>query len=426
MKAPRGVRCASVLVCVLIDGCGAVSLPNLYVSNRCPQKAALTYPKVNEYSAFPTTHFEVDAMSTVGPITCYDGRPLKVRAVPAPKVVRPLFVWRASFLSFVRSFAEDATARGRGVRLSLSLSLLRAGARAAPPPLEWQTARTDAASCLVGLGESADGKEAACETWSNPFDCASAGSVVVIECEYDNAKSPSTCGAREIHENCVGWGDMDSFCPARATELKATFFEKDTYQCGGKGVIPSAYSSGLDVATHCPLCACDSGTVCVGDDCAKCGGSVSRSADVACVPPAWAAMAGGGAATQTQPPAKAPYTPPRDNPTPSNGHHEVAPSRRATFAPTAVPTTIAQRSSNASSTAAILIALIAGGITACAIRQAVVKKRKREALGASTYVDIPNRPMAAFTQATVHNPMAHGGAAKGYDEIPSTIGNTEL
>ena len=90
--------------------------PVLHISNRCLKKASVTYPRVNTYSPFPTTRLEVAAMSTVGPIFCYDGRPVKVK-----------------------------------------------------------------------LGEDASDPD--CETWSNPFDCASAGSVVVIECDEDDART---------------------------------------------------------------------------------------------------------------------------------------------------------------------------------------------------------------------------------------------
>ena len=341
-------RAAFLLACLAARASGD-SQPVLHVANRCPQKASLTYPRVNTYSPFPTTRLEVEPMSTVTAGFCYDGRPLKVR-----------------------------------------------------------------------LGESDDGKEAACETWSNPFDCAAEGSLVVIECEYDDGKSPSQCGAREIHEHCVGWGDMDSFCPARSTELKETHFDVGKYRCGGKGVFPSSYSAGLDAVTHCPLCRCNHPSECVGDDCGDCGGVVSRSADVACVPESWAKLSPADVPVATLAPARSPHSSP-------SSHHS------STAAPSMLPS---GATSTASSTAAILIALVAGGITACAIRQAVVKRRKREAVGGAQFVDIPNRPVS-FTATQVHNPLAGAMAGRGgYDEIPSAgakpnsavdaYGNTDL
>ena len=276
----------------------------------------------------------------------------------------------------------------------------------------------------AGLGEDDDGRDAVCETWSNPFDCANEGSVVVIECVEDDARSPSQCGAREVHEQCVGWADMASFCPARSSELKETHFDVSTYQCGGGGVVASSYSAGLDSATHCPLCRCDHPSECVGEDCEACGGVVSRSADAACVPAAWAKLSPADVPVTTLAPAKSPQRAPTKPSAPTAGGKAAPSSSSSTAAPTTLPS---GATSAASSTAAILIALIAGGITACAIRQAVVKRRKREALGqgGAQFVDIPNRPVA-FTATPVSNPLAgmRPGGRGGYDEIPGS--NVEL
>ena len=257
----------------------------------------------------------------------------------------------------------------------------------------------------VKLGDREDSPD--CETWSNPFDCSSEGSVVVIECVDDDPKSPWKCGAREVHEECLGWGDMTSFCPARSTELgRSTSFHESKYTCGGGAVLASSYSAGLDASTKCPLCGCDAGTECVGRDCDACGGAVSRSADVACVPRAWANLA----------PPDVPVATPAPAPSPRAATDDDDDDAPFMAGGTLAPTALADRSTGASSAAAILIALIAGGITACAIRQAVVKRRKREAAGGSTYVDIPHRsPGALFAVAPpVGNPLS---AARGYDEI---------
>ena len=248
----------------------------------------------------------------------------------------------------------------------------------------------------------------ACEAWADSFDChsESGGATVVIECDSATAIK---CAAREVHAQCVGWGSMAGFCPARSTAIAGPFH--GTYQCGG-GSYLSDRAGPLDATTLCPLCQCAHDTKCIGNDCDACGGVVSRSADAACVPSSWAA-AYSSSSRPTAPPHMASHggdvistRPLRSDDDDDDG--------------TLAPTPFGAASADASSTAAILIALVAAAITACAIRQAIVKRRKREALGGAQFVDVPSRPPAMRTSMpSIPNPLR--GSKGGYDQIGDAV-----
>ena len=166
----------------------------------------------------------------------------------------------------------------------------------------------------------------------------------------------------------------------------------------------------LDATTLCPLCQCAHGTSCIGNDCDACGGVVSRSADSACVPSSWAA-AYSSSSRPTAPPHMSSH---------GGGGISGAPLRTDDDDTTRAPTPFGAASADASSTAAILIALVAAAITACAIRQAIVKRRKREALGGAQFVDVPSRPPAMRTSMpSIPNPLR--GSKGGYDQIGDAV-----
>jgi len=246
----------------------------------------------------------------------------------------------------------------------------------------------------------------ACEAWTDPFDCHSeaGGATVVIECDDTTSLK---CAAREVHAQCAGWASMAGFCPARSSAIAGSF--RGAYACGGGSYVSMA-DGPLDATTLCPLCQCDHGTSCIGAACDACGGSgvVSRSADAACVPASWASSY----SSSTRPTA-----PPHAS---SSSSSHRSPTKRSddddddgTFA----PTPFGAASADASSTAAVLIALVAAAITAFAIRQAIVKRRKREALGGAQFVDIPSRP-AAMPSVSLRNPLRSSG---GYDQIGDQV-----
>lgn len=254
-----------------------------------------------------------------------------------------------------------------------------------------------------------------CETFSEHIYCGldpTYEAVVKIECDDASAFG---CSASEIHEPCAALEAVETaFCPARSTQA-TTSKEVDDSPCGGEGLLKVGSKYVFDKATTCPVCVCDTGTSCVGSECTKCGESgmlVARSVDASCIPNKWItaaptqADAGGGDKPSSGNHPKPTYRAPV---------YHSKPTHSPTLVPTTVPDFTRRRARRASSMAVLVIAVLAGLIAACAIRQTVVKQRRAGGYrsgGAGLYVDIPSTeaPMAFRSQhaASRQQPMRGG------------------
>jgi len=347
-----------------------------YVENYCDHDAYVIYKKVDTLSEIPTSHQWVPRMDRQE-MDCFDGRAVKVQLASTP----------------------------------------------------------------------GDNETTFCTARSNPFYCRSAPDVPVIrvECDRDAADGPRRCAANEIHEQCASFSpDVAALCPARSAPVlamtNATTEQQSaavaaafgdappkengacaTAMAGGRAlVVDPAGGAVLDAQTLCPVCACRAGAECASHaDAAAhaCNTDVdatvegtcfaaidgvdgfsttfaSRSSRTACVPNDWIDL--------TAPPAfnlldddddddGGKSGPPK---TPAPTPRPTTPAPTETHAPTAYgdrdqkkKAAAARRASNM---AAFVIAFLAVGVAACAIRQAVVKQRRLRAPRAGLYVDIPS------------------------------------
>mmetsp|Transcript_29804 Transcript_29804/g.96146 ORF Transcript_29804/g.96146 Transcript_29804/m.96146 type:complete len:354 (+) Transcript_29804:82-1143(+) len=191
------------------------------------------------------------------------------------------------------------------------------------------------------------------------------------------SKAPWLCSLTEVHEICQvvdGDADLRAFCPPRSTPM-SELDEGDFSAC-----LP-ARKAGFPLVekTRCPLCLCVDGTSChPGPHCGDCQNAVTRSAVSSCRPHNWT----------TAQPSRAPTKGPEKK-------EDVPEPSPAPATPAAADKKQARRASNV---AAFVIALLAVGIAACAVRQAVVKQRRFNAPRSGLYVDIPSMPGSGFSR----------------------------
>lgn len=245
---------------------------------------------------------------------------------------------------------------------------------------------------FLSLPDAPDGEEErSCEVVSEHLYCGYDNSkefAVKIECD---ASSAFRCSAAEILSPCSALDlKKDAFCPARSKPLETkSEIQWDSMRCGGSGMVylESRY---FEYTTACPVCKCEPGTQCYGNDCGKCGrvnGSalVSRSTDAACIPDSWLVSPVPVQATSAAP-TPAPVQAISNSSTPSSTRAPtLAPA--APSAPAGAPSKAVRR---ASSMAVLVIAILAGGIAACAIRNVVVKQYRHRRSSLGLYVDIPS------------------------------------
>lgn len=189
--------------------------------------------------------------------------------------------------------------------------------------------------------------------------------VVKVEC------LGTRCSAIQTQAPCQTLqDDVEAFCPAR--------------------------SSSVSQGDGCPICECDANTVCFGQDCAD---GVSRSNNASCVPDDWDV----DVPTSTPVPTSVPVPKPSVSPV------------LVTSAPTATPTVFqkSSKSSKASSLAVLIMAILAGGIAACAIRQTIVRNRQSRLSG--LYVDIPSSDVTYTRHTPLRRPPGHRRGEEGHD-----------
>ena len=235
--------------------------------------------------------------------------------------------------------------------------------------------------CLPGMTVKAEVllfEEYNCTAHAYPLACTfddGRPTELQLDCaEKDPLKAPNLCTLTDTHQPCnlLSIDRLASYCPPRSSPWNSK--KALSSSCPYPALKDDTT---LIEKTRCPLCTCDQeSSECFGDQCDSCDGTVTRSAISTCKPKKWTL---GPTASPVLAPTQHPAEPEKRNPTPE-------------------PTTnkgVTQKDENnarrASNMAAFVIALLAAGIAACAIRQAVVKQRSRfHAPRSGLYVDIPS------------------------------------